>query len=630
MVTKLQQQSFHAESELLEWASQYISVEKFELVSDHDWAKTYRILNDGTHYYLKDLPPEQTRALPATSLLYELFPKTVPKVIACNPEEGLLLLADHGGQEVGKRPSSSQRKAIIGTYASLQAQAAQNSELLSALPKFNLSTVLDHFLEFLEGNETVREEIGLVGAGHFLGQQESRNYFEMFSARKNLLGELLEKAEQLPATINHCDLRPQNTAIAEDGACLIFDWDEAIAGPAGLSLHNSFSGCSQPAKLLIVKTDVREDKELRRASRLLKEYISVLLENGYADIATLQQSLPGSICAGVMHYLMSYSKFPSDSDSSRKQVAGIFQRRMDDMLELCDMLAANSRETTLQFVDDYEQSDSLRRAATLLKCYLDETPADSEIQCRLASIHYRNGETEEAEKLLRMVIKQSPNDPTSHEALGNLLFNDLKFDEAIDHLEAAVRLLPENQVTQEKLAEASELNEMLKNAARPGCVPTIKFSPTEVELLTMSRVKRKLAARLFRKYGCLLIENAFSPELLDKMADQFFQNYQPYFADTHHDDALRVGDKRFMITVEIEGVFNSPDVYNAPLVLPIIKRILGDDCILGSFTSVTSLPKSEDMKMHKDHPTLFDNQELSKPLPSFAVTMLVPLLGISE
>jgi len=56
---------------------------------------------------------------------------------------------------------------------------------------------------------------------------------------------------------------------------------------------------------------------------------------------------------------------------------------------------------------------------------------------------------------------------------------------------------------------------------------------------------------------------------------------------------------------------------------------LGDGFILGSFTSVASLPGAPDMRMHKDHPALFSSDELSHPLPTFAVTMLLPLLGLN-
>jgi tetratricopeptide (TPR) repeat protein len=630
MSTELQQQSFQTEGELLEWASNYVSVDAINLITDHPWARTYCITSEGERYFLKDVPPEQTGALSAVALLSDAFPEIVAQVVASNPEAGLIIQRDHGGEDVGSRPSTKQRIAILGTYATLQAGATKNVNLLASLPKFELSSVVDRFFSFLDGNEEFIESNGRVNAAHFLHAELAQDYSSLFNARRSLLEQLVVLAEQLPVTINHCDLRPQNTAVSNDGKCLIFDWDEAIAGPAGLSLHSSFSGCSVPGELMLCQSGPIENRDLKNASRLLRKYVATLSDNGYSDPATLLQSLPGSICAGVMHYLMSYSKFPVDNDKDRVQVSNILERRLDDMLNLCDALAIQSRDLTLELVEQYEQLGAFDRAKHLLEGYLSEVSVDEEIERRLALALINNGEGSDAEKHLRNSLELNPTSSEAHEALGDLLFDELKFDESVQHLEEAVRLSPGNQEVEDKLSEARELGLMQSRAAEPGCVPTIRFSAAEIEQLAMSRPKRKLAARLFRKHGCLLIENAFSPELLNRMEEQFVQRYQHFFEDKRHDSALRVGDKRFMITVAMEGLFRSPEVFSPTMVMPIIERILGKKCILGSFTSVTSLPKSEDMKMHKDHPLLFDGKEFSEQLPSFGVTMLVPLLGITE
>ena len=86
-----------------------------------------------------------------------------------------------------------------------------------------------------------------MGARDVLGDSQASRYHELFTARRTLLEKSIRRAGVLPLTVNHCDLRPQNTAFSKDGTCLIFDWDEVVAGPAGLSLHNSFGGCCVPS-----------------------------------------------------------------------------------------------------------------------------------------------------------------------------------------------------------------------------------------------------------------------------------------------------------------------------------------------------------------------------------------------
>jgi ectoine hydroxylase-related dioxygenase (phytanoyl-CoA dioxygenase family) len=62
----------------------------------------------------------------------------------------------------------------------------------------------------------------------------------------------------------------------------------------------------------------------------------------------------------------------------------------------------------------------------------------------------------------------------------------------------------------------------------------------------------------------------------------------------------------------------------------VIRGILGEKMILGSVTAVASLGGSKDMHIHKDHPALFSRRELEHELPSFGVSMILPLLGFSE
>ena len=635
MLTRLQNDSFQLEAELASWVGESIPVEKIELVSTRPWARTYQIRSGDDCYFLKELPPQQAPVLPAIRLLAKSFPETVPKVIACSSSQGLLLLAHHGGKDVGRHPSRSQRRNILKTYAALQAKSASNRELLDSLENFDLSTVVSSFLEYLaeeagSTRESTKGEVQLVGARDVLGDSQASRYHELFTARRTLLEKSIRRAGVLPLTVNHCDLRPQNTAFSKDGTCLIFDWDEVVAGPAGLSLHNSFGGCCVPTRLLMEKPSAAEDRDQRRARRLLEKYISTLVDHRYCEEADLIKSLPGSICAGVMNYLMSFAKFPTGSQKSRERLAKTFHRRLDDLLGFCDKLASQSAEDTLHFVSQYELSDSVERVETLLKWGLDENPDDLQMQSRLAAVLVKTGDVEQAGSMLRDILKRDSTRSDAHQQLGCLLLDEMEFESSIEHLQQVLRLHPSNELVREKMAEATELRELEQRADRPDCVPTVRFSSSEIAALSMSRIKRRLAARFIRQHGCVLIENAFSPELIDKMAAEFLASYQSYFEDRHHEGVLRVGDKRFMITVDIKGSLNSPQVFSPPMVMPIIRRVLGNDCILGSFTSVTSLPHSDDMKMHKDHPPLFGSQEVSRPLPSFGITALVPLIGISE
>jgi Phytanoyl-CoA dioxygenase (PhyH) len=139
-----------------------------------------------------------------------------------------------------------------------------------------------------------------------------------------------------------------------------------------------------------------------------------------------------------------------------------------------------------------------------------------------------------------------------------------------------------------------------------------------------------LAAWLFETYGTVQIDNAFPVELIQRLQAEFMERYSPYFHVDSHPDALRLGDKRYMLTVDMDDPFDDPGLLGAPMLLPIISRLLGDDCVLGAFTAVISLPGSQDQRLHKDHPALFPHTEWHFTLPCFAAQIIIPLVPLDE
>lgn len=84
----------------------------------------------------------------------------------------------------------------------------------------------------------------------------------------------------------------------------------------------------------------------------------------------------------------------------------------------------------------------------------------------------------------------------------------------------------------------------------------------------------KRSKELFRDHGCLLIKNAFSPDYIEQRHAAYVETYKSYFQDREFSDALNVGDKRIMLTVDINGPFNSPQLYANRLVLPLLEKLL--------------------------------------------------------
>ena len=93
--------------------------------------------------------------------------------------------------------------------------------------------------------------------------------------------------------------------------------------------------------------------------------------------------------------------------------------------------------------------------------------------------------------------------------------------------------------------------------------------------------------------------------------------------------AVEVGDRRFMIPVELRAPFDDPGLYANPLVLAILRAVLGEDCVLNSFSSVVALPGAEAQARHKDHDLLFGFDPGAR-LPCHALTLVIPLADLDE
>ncbi len=135
--------------------------------------------------------------------------------------------------------------------------------------------------------------------------------------------------------------------------------------------------------------------------------------------------------------------------------------------------------------------------------------------------------------------------------------------------------------------------------------------------------------RRFADPGVMVFEDVLSPELVAGLHAAYSADYKTYHQDRDYADALTVGDKRTMISIAVDGCFNDPAIYANQTAFPIIRKLLGQDVILGSFVSVTSLPGSQDQEPHLDMPVLFEAEHVSPELPIYSLTLVIPLVEMN-
>lgn len=92
---------------------------------------------------------------------------------------------------------------------------------------------------------------------------------------------------------------------------------------------------------------------------------------------------------------------------------------------------------------------------------------------------------------------------------------------------------------------------------------------------------------------------------------------------------IRVGDGRYMVTLDLDPPFDRPELFASPPLVAIARATLGVDAIINSLAVVISMPGAEAQRVHVDHSMLFPGDETaSMAAPPYALTAIIPLLDL--
>lgn len=152
------------------------------------------------------------------------------------------------------------------------------------------------------------------------------------------------------------------------------------------------------------------------------------------------------------------------------------------------------------------------------------------------------------------------------------------------------------------------------------------------EELAAGRLSQENLSRAFEimaQNGTLVLKDVLPVELVAAMRDEFFESYWKGGEETIERSSLRVGDKRFMVTLNVEGAFGDPRAYANSFCKPLLFWLLGENCVINGYGSVCTFPGSLNQHVHRDHPLLFLEQPgLSQSLPFYCITLVIPLVDI--
>ena len=120
------------------------------------------------------------------------------------------------------------------------------------------------------------------------------------------------------------------------------------------------------------------------------------------------------------------------------------------------------------------------------------------------------------------------------------------------------------------------------------------------------------------------------PALIREARENFVQRYDRYLDGQKHEDALEVGDRRLMITVDLEPPFDRRELLANSWLCSVLSVAFEADFVLGAYGVVCSLPAAPRQHIHQDGGDLFPQAGLNSVLPIAAATVAIPLLEMNE
>jgi len=133
-----------------------------------------------------------------------------------------------------------------------------------------------------------------------------------------------------------------------------------------------------------------------------------------------------------------------------------------------------------------------------------------------------------------------------------------------------------------------------------------------------------------RTEGFLVLGDVVSPTLIREAREIFAERYGRYLNGQKHEDALEVGDRRLMITVDLEPPFDRRELLANSWVFSVLSATFEDDFVLGAYGVVCSLPGAPAQHIHQDGGDLFPQTGLNSLLPIVAATVAIPLLEMND
>ncbi|MBL4813670.1 MAG: phytanoyl-CoA dioxygenase family protein [Rhodobacteraceae bacterium] len=166
-----------------------------------------------------------------------------------------------------------------------------------------------------------------------------------------------------------------------------------------------------------------------------------------------------------------------------------------------------------------------------------------------------------------------------------------------------------------------KVGKMELNCKNDAFISSVTFSDAERDSGRPNEDNILKTAELLGEHGFVRMVNVFNPKMLSNLDSHYRNRYSSYLHNTNRPN------RRPLFTVDVEGPFNDSEFFAHPLIIPVIKKMLGDNSILAALSSVVSFPGAPDQYIHRDAKQLFGKDySVDKDIPAYSITVLIPLV----
>lgn len=162
-------------------------------------------------------------------------------------------------------------------------------------------------------------------------------------------------------------------------------------------------------------------------------------------------------------------------------------------------------------------------------------------------------------------------------------------------------------------------------------LPTRTFNPEDRTDAALANSIHDWLVDSLEEHGVALLHNVFPVDLLEDCRIAFFKRHQKDLEEPERAKGLqRVGDKRWMKSITVKPPFSDPRLLTPVLITPYLQKALGEELVLNNVGVVSSLPGSQDQHEHRDLPLLFEGMDIDLDMPTYAITLLIPLIDANH